>query len=84
MAAAADKLMRVVTCIFLEHNLWLVALAAATCFAGSTVTLQLWRRAIEVTGRTRFDWCFLTAVTAGSSIWATHFLAMLGHRPGVP
>ncbi len=76
--------MRVVTCIFVEHNLWLVGLAAVTCLAGSTVTLQLWRRAIEATGRTWLDWCFLTAVTARASIWATHFVAMLGHRPGVP
>ncbi|WP_421854875.1 putative bifunctional diguanylate cyclase/phosphodiesterase [Novosphingobium sp.] len=29
-------------------------------------------------------WLFLTSVCAGFSIWATHFIAMLGYRPGVP
>jgi len=76
--------MRVITCLFTEHNLWLVLLAAAMCVIGSFATLRLGRRAFSVTGAERLGWQFLTAVCAGSSIWTTHFIAMLGYQPGVP
>ncbi len=77
--------MRVITCLFTEHNLWLVLLAAAMCVIGSFATLRLGRRATasEATPE-RLGWQFLTAVCAGSSIWTTHFIAMLGYQPGVP
>lgn len=35
-------------------------------------------------GRQRLGWTFLAAVSAGSSIWSTHFIAMLGYKPEVP
>ena len=76
--------MRVVTCLFTEHNLWLVLLAAAMCVIGSVATLRLGRRAVSVQGSQRLGWQFLTAVCAGTSIWTTHFIAMLGYQPGVP
>lgn len=73
--------MPIVNCIFTEHNLWLVLLAAALCVVGSTATVRLWNRALTARGRIRFDWFFLAGVTGGASIWATHFIAMLGYRP---
>lgn len=73
--------MRVIDCIFTEHNLWFVLLAAITCTVGSAVTVRLWRQARAATARSRYDWCFLGGVVAGSSIWATHFIAMLGYQP---
>jgi diguanylate cyclase (GGDEF)-like protein len=76
--------MRVVSCILVEHNLWFVALAAATCVVGCSVTVPLWRRALVTEDRGSLAWCFLSAVTAGGSIWATHFIAMLGYRPAAP
>jgi NO-binding membrane sensor protein with MHYT domain len=35
--------MRVVTCLFTEHNLWFVLLAAARCVVGTLVTVSLHR-----------------------------------------
>ena len=76
--------MRVLTCLYHEHNLWIVALAAAMCLVGSLTSVKLFQRTFTDTGASRYQWCFLSAFTAGSAIWATHFIAMLGYRPGVP
>ena len=76
--------MRVLTCLTQEHSLWLVLLAALMCGAGSWVSVKLFHRTLHETGSTRMHWSLLSAVTAGAAIWATHFVAMLGYRPGVP
>ncbi|MBE7183459.1 MAG: EAL domain-containing protein [Methylobacterium mesophilicum] len=73
--------MRVIDCIVTQHNLWFVLLAAITCAIGSAVTVRLWWQAKAETGRSRYDWCFLSGVVAGASIWATHFIAILGYQP---
>ncbi len=54
------------------------------CASGAYVTVRLWRRSLTVDPRARFYWCFLSSVTTGAFVWATHFIAMLGFRPGVP
>ena len=76
--------MRVIDGLFTEHNIWLVLVAALMCVTGAGVTMRLVRRAARSTGPNRFGWQFLIAVCAGSSIWTTHFIAMLGYRPGAP
>ncbi len=76
--------MRVLTCLAYDHDPMLVGLAALMCVLGSFVTAQLAHRTIHSRGRTWLHWWFLGSVSAGSSIWATHFIAMLGYRPGVP
>ena len=76
--------MRVITCIATEHNLWLVLLAAVMCLTGCWVTLGLFDRARKTSGLQKRGWLFLTAVAAGSSVWCTHFIAMLAYMPGVP
>jgi len=76
--------MRVVSCLFVEHNLWLVALAAIVCVSGSGITFGLYSRARERTGLQKHGWTFLTAVAAGSSIWCTHFIAMLAYEVTAP
>ncbi len=76
--------MRVVTCLMYEHTWWFVILAALMCLAGSFVTVRLFDRTLAQSGQARYHWCFLSAVTAGAAIWATHFVAMLGYDPGVP
>ncbi len=76
--------MRVITCIATEHNLWLVLLAAVMCVTGCWVTMGLFERARKTLGLQMRGWLFLTAVAAGSSVWCTHFLAMLAYQPGVP
>jgi diguanylate cyclase (GGDEF)-like protein len=76
--------MRVVSCLFTEHNLWLVVLAAIVCISGSGITFSLYNRARERSGWQKHGWIFLTAVAAGSSIWCTHFIAMLAYEVSAP
>ena len=76
--------MRVVTCIVTEHNLWLVGLAAAICIAGSAIAFRLFSHMRNRGGRQIYGWSFLTAVAAGSSIWCTHFIAMLAYQVKAP
>lgn len=75
-------MLSVLACITREHNIWLVILAAIVCAVGSWVVIRLFGRAAATTGPQRVGWHFLTAVAAGSSIWCTHFIAMLGYQPG--
>ena len=77
-------MMTVLSCITDNHNLWLVIAAALVCTTGSWGILRLFDRAASTTGLQRAGWHFLTAVAAGSSIWCTHFIAMLAYDPGVP
>ena len=76
--------MRVVSCLFTEHALWLVVLAALMCVLGSAVTVRLYRGVLLSRGASRQGWLFLTAVSAGVAIWITHFIAMLGYEPPAP
>ncbi|OCJ07624.1 diguanylate cyclase [Rhizobium sp. AC27/96] len=76
--------MRVLSCIVTEHNLWLVILAAFVCVSGGWITLNLLKRAENTHGIQRGGWIFLTGVAAGSSIWCTHFVAMLAYEVGAP
>ena len=76
--------MRVVSCLFTEHNLWLVALAAIVCIAGGAIALSLFMRARERPGQQRHGWAFLAAVAMGSSVWCTHFIAMLAYEVKAP
>jgi diguanylate cyclase (GGDEF)-like protein len=76
--------MRIASCIVAEHNLWLVLLAAIMCLTGAWISLRLFARANSTGGLQMAGWAFLTAVAAGSSIWSTHFIAMLAYKPGAP
>jgi diguanylate cyclase len=76
--------MRVISCIVTEHDLWLVLLAAIVCIAGSFVTMRLFERALRTEGAQRSGWLFQTASAAGSSVWCTHFVAILAYDPGTP
>lgn len=76
--------MRVVTCLVTQHNLWLVGIAAFVCVVGSIITFSLYARARTRTGLQRNGWIFLTAVAGGSSIWCTHFIAMLAYQVSAP
>lgn len=76
--------MRVLSCLATEHDLRLVALAAFICVSGCWVGFDLIQRARDRSGKQRNGWIFLAAVATGSSIWCTHFIAMLAFKPGVP
>ncbi|WP_160119710.1 bifunctional diguanylate cyclase/phosphodiesterase [Rhodovarius lipocyclicus] len=74
--------MRIITCLVQEHDLWLVGLAALMCGLGSLVTIRLFLQTRDAERPARPAWLFLAAVAAGSTIWCTHFVAMLAYRPG--
>jgi diguanylate cyclase (GGDEF)-like protein len=71
-------------CIYFQHDIWLVLVAAIVCATGCWAITRLFQRAIRTTGLQRAGWHFLTALAAGSSIWCTHFVAILAYEPGVP
>jgi diguanylate cyclase len=74
----------VLGCIFFQHNIWLVLVAAIVCATGCWAIMRLFQRAIRTIGLQRAGWHFLAALAAGSSIWCTHFVAILAYEPGVP
>lgn len=76
--------MRVVSCILTQHDLRLVLLAALVCTGGCWVALGLFGRAKANSGLQRNGWIFLAAVAAGSSIWCTHFIAILAYDVRAP
>ncbi len=74
---------RVFECITLEHDLWLVALAAVVCLLGCYACFSLLHRAWRNPDRPGV-WLAGAAITAGAGIWATHFVAMLAYVPPWP
>ncbi|MPY68899.1 MAG: hypothetical protein GEU92_02310 [Alphaproteobacteria bacterium] len=77
-------MLRVLDCITGQHDLRFVAAAAVICLLGCYTAVSLLSRARAAEGRARLFWHTGAAVVAGSGIWATHFLAMLAFRPGLP
>jgi diguanylate cyclase (GGDEF)-like protein len=74
---------QVYTCVTVDHDLRLVALAVAVCILASAVAISLFHRAQAAEGHARLVWMILDATAAGCGIWATHFIAMLAYTPTV-
>ncbi|MGJ8611869.1 MAG: MHYT domain-containing protein, partial [Octadecabacter sp.] len=74
----------IISCITVQHDLWLVLLAGVICAFGCWVTSRLSKHSQNRTGSRSTPWAILTAVIAGVTIWCTHFIAMLGYQPAVP
>jgi signal transduction histidine kinase/CheY-like chemotaxis protein len=74
-------LFTVLTCIHAQHDLRLVALAAAICLAAVVLTFWFYRRARRGSAGFRAAWLGLTALVCGTGVWATHFVAMLAYEP---
>ncbi|MGE0240167.1 MAG: EAL domain-containing protein [Parvibaculaceae bacterium] len=77
-------MLKVLTCLTVDHDLRLVAVAAAICALGSLVAIRLFMRARMADGVMRRQWLVMAGTAAGSATWATHFLAMLAFAPGIP
>ena len=75
---------RVFDCLVNEHDWRLVAIAALICLGVSLVAVRLIQRAQVTSGRVRMQWILTAGGAVGFGIWATHFIAMLSYRPGVP
>jgi diguanylate cyclase (GGDEF)-like protein/PAS domain S-box-containing protein len=69
-------------CIRDQHDWRLLALALILCSATCWATIALLRSAQRARNRNRRRWTALAALAAGTGVWATHFIAMLGYEPG--
>ncbi|QJU60570.1 EAL domain-containing protein [Sphingomonas sp. AP4-R1] len=67
-----------------QHDHMLLLLAAAIWTVGSLCLFLILQRSLEFTKHRRHQWSAISACTGGIGVWATHFVAMLGHRDGMP
>lgn len=74
----------VALCIATEHDSWLVLLAVFVCCAGTASLVHIFDRTRSVSRAQGIGWSFLAAISAGATIWCTHFVAMLAFEPPVP
>jgi signal transduction histidine kinase/CheY-like chemotaxis protein/HPt (histidine-containing phosphotransfer) domain-containing protein len=77
-------MLNVIGCITQEHDLKLVLLAGLLCIFSCVAATSTIGRARANTGRKRLFWLAAAGTVCGCGIWATHFVAMLGYRPGFP
>ncbi|GBQ28268.1 EAL domain-containing protein [Gluconacetobacter azotocaptans] len=66
------------------HNLWLIFVAVLVCANGSWTSISLFDRAIGAIGTRQTGWQVLTAIAAGTTVWCTHFIAIIAFNPGEP
>jgi NO-binding membrane sensor protein with MHYT domain/nitrogen-specific signal transduction histidine kinase/CheY-like chemotaxis protein len=66
-----------------DHPPIFVVLSTVIACVGSWTALDLFRRVHAHSGTWRGAWLTAAAVAMGLSIWAMHFVAMLGFNPGV-
>ncbi|MFZ5668161.1 MAG: EAL domain-containing protein [Pseudomonadota bacterium] len=61
----------------------MVLVAGVVCLCASLTAFRLYSRMNGAKGLVRGAWLLLTALVAGSGVWATHYLAMLAYDPGL-
>jgi len=78
-------MINVLGCIFQQHDLRLVAVAAVLCALACATALSMIARARAAdVGRARLIWLAGAGAVAGCGIWGTHFVAMLAYHAGLP
>jgi diguanylate cyclase (GGDEF)-like protein len=73
-------MLAVLSCIAVDHDPVSLVAAVLVCVLGSLLTMRLFSRLRNTRGETRASWIALTSVIGGSSIWTTHFVAMMGYE----
>ena len=74
----------VALCIVNDHDPWLVALALCIGMFGAVATAQLVARLGSVKGARSYGWTILASVAAGTTVWCTHFIAMMAYIADAP
>ncbi|PZU89270.1 MAG: bifunctional diguanylate cyclase/phosphodiesterase [Shinella sp.] len=74
----------VLECVTVQHDRLTVVLAASIALAGMLAFFLLLVRADECNEERRRSWIAIAAFAGGLSVWATHFVAMLAYRGGMP
>lgn len=70
--------------LFEQHDLRLVIVAAVICALSAFSGISLLNHARRSSGRARYTWLTIAAVSVGIGIWATHFVAMISFSAGMP
>ena len=83
MTLGGPCVLKFLTCLTTQHDLRLVLVAGLVCVAGCFTTFRLYSRMRGARGVVRAAWLLLTGLVAGSSVWATHFIAMVAYTPGL-
>ena len=83
MTLGGACVLKFLTCLTTQHDLRLVLVAGLVCIAGCFTTFRLYSRMRGARGVVRAAWLLLTGLIAGSSVWATHFIAMVAFTPGL-
>ena len=78
------RLQTVISTLFEHHDLRIVALAALVCGLSAFAGITLLHHARRTDGAMKFVWVGIAAISVGSGIWATHFIAMLSFSAGMP
>jgi diguanylate cyclase (GGDEF)-like protein/PAS domain S-box-containing protein len=76
-------MLRVLNCLTEEHVWQFVLPASAMCLVVSLAAISLLRRARITGGHIRLVWTGIAGTVFGCGIWGTHFIAILGYRPGI-
>jgi NO-binding membrane sensor protein with MHYT domain len=71
-------MIKLYTCIQSEHYLPLTVLAGLICLFGSLIAVNLFDRFLR-SRSSRFDWVVISGLVGGTTIWSTHFIAMLAY-----
>lgn len=77
-------MLRVISCITQEHNLWLLTMAALICAVTSVSAFLMLERAEARRENIGKLWSIAAGLTAGLGVWATHFVAMTAYDVGIP
>lgn len=72
-------MMKLISCIVDEHDLWLIAVSGFICLLASQTAFSLLYRGLEQARRHSGAWILAAALAMGSGVWATHFVAMLAY-----
>lgn len=75
---------QILTCLAVDHDIRYTLAAVTICVLGSFLTMRLFARARQSLAIQRANWLFLAGMIGGTTIWTTHFVAMLGYQaPGI-
>jgi len=76
-------MMRIYACLTTQHDPRLLVLVVGLCIFASLTSLVLAQRGRAAAPEKRTWWLLAAGVVTGTSIWVTHFAAMLAYDPGL-
>ena len=75
---------KVYSCLTTQHEFGYVLLAALVCMLACGTAVGLMGRVAKARGLKRVALVGTTATVTGAGVWATHFVAMLAFKTGLP